>query len=215
MGRPLANNYLEYGRKHEQELKPKFMEEMFTNYYGNWLYNGSSAETVADLGYFMGYTICKSYYHHATDKKSAIKDIIELNYADSSQVEKFLEKARYYSVKIDKAQLMGAFEKKRPYILRLEPFGHGDSLVNADVKELTFFFSAPMNKNGYSINAGSRGKAFYPITGVVGFSEDRTAFTVTLDMKPGHEYEFVVTDKNFRSADGYPVKPYTVKFRTR
>ena len=50
-----------------------------------------------------------------------------------------------------------------------------------------------MNKKGYSISNGSRGKDFSPIAGVVGFSDDGTSFTLKIEMKPDHEYEFVIT----------------------
>src|SRR5215203_65561 len=86
-GRLLQNNYIVYGRAHETELKEQFKKEMFTSYSSNWLYNGSTATTVADLGYFMGYTICKSYYNNSGDKKKAIKEIIELNFKNEDDIE--------------------------------------------------------------------------------------------------------------------------------
>ena len=72
-----------------------------------------------------------------------------------------------------------------------------------------------MDKKGFSINNGKRGKDYSPITGVVGFADDGTVFTLKIDMKPDHEYEFTITDKSFRSAEGYPLKPYEVKFKTK
>jgi uncharacterized protein YjaZ len=41
--------------------------------------NSVSKNIFADLGYFIGYKIVKSYYKQATDKEQAIKDIIEMN----------------------------------------------------------------------------------------------------------------------------------------
>ena len=67
----------------------------------------------------------------------------------------------------------------------------------------TLVFSKPMGK-GYSINYSGRGKAFSPITGIVGFSEDKKRFTVNIDLKPAHEYEFVVTDRSFKSSEENP-----------
>ncbi|NML37243.1 DUF2268 domain-containing protein [Chitinophaga sp. G-6-1-13] len=93
---PLMNSYLQYGRKNEQELKEAFKKEMLGADFSNWLYNGSTTKTMGDLGYFMGYTICKSYYQHAKNKSQAIKDIITLNYGDQAAVTAFLEKSRYY-----------------------------------------------------------------------------------------------------------------------
>jgi len=210
----LQKNYIIYGREHEPALKEQFKLEMFTTAYNNWLYNGTSAKTVADLGYYMGYTICKSYYNNSSDKKKAIKEIIELNYSDSTAVENFLTRAKYYTKPIDKAALIQAYESKRPSVVRLEPFSNGDTLVDASIKELKIVFSKAMDK-GYSINDGKRGKDFSPVAGVIGFSDDGTSFTIKTDMKPAHEYEFIITDRSFKSKDGYPLKIYTVKFKTK
>ncbi|HEV8271100.1 MAG TPA: DUF2268 domain-containing putative Zn-dependent protease [Chitinophagaceae bacterium] len=215
IGKLMQNNYIVYGREHDAELKEQFKFEMFTTAYTNWLYNGSTSKTVADLGYYMGYTICKSYYNNSTDKKKAIKEIIELNYSDSTAVEDFLKRSNYYTEPINKAELRQAFESKRPSVIRLEPFANGDSLVDAGIKELKIVFSSSMDKKGYSINDGKRGKDYSPISGVVGFSDDGTSFTLKIDMKPNHEYEFIITDKSFRSKDGYSLKPYEVKFKTK
>ena len=96
LGTTLAHSYILYGKTHEAELKVAFKKEMFNADYSQWIYNGATAKEMGDLGYFMGYTICKSYYDHAADKKKAIKDIIELSYSDGEKVEQFLEASRYY-----------------------------------------------------------------------------------------------------------------------
>lgn len=215
MGKPLQNNYLVYGKQHEAELKEPFKQDMFTPAYSNWLYNGSTIKTMADLGYFMGYAICKAYYNHSPDKKRAVKDIIELDYSDTTAVENFLAKSNYYTDPLNKQELVQKFEAKRPYVLRLEPFANGDTLVAASLKELKIVFSVPMTKKGYSISYGERGKEYSPIAGVVGFSDDGTSFTLQVDMKPHHEYEFIITDKSFKSAEGYPLRPYEVRFKTK
>jgi hypothetical protein len=215
IGKLLQNNYIVYGRVHEKELKEQFKKEMFTSFYSNWLYNGSSAKAVADLGYFMGYSICKTYYNNSPDKKKAVKEIIELNYSDTTVAENFLKKSGYYKEPINKTELIRNFETRMPYVLKLEPFANGDNSVDAGIKELKIIFSSPMAKDGYSINNGKRGKDYYLITGVTGFSDNGTVFTLKVDLKPDHEYEFVITDRSFKSAEGYPLKPYEVKFKTR
>jgi Predicted Zn-dependent protease (DUF2268) len=141
LGNLLQNNYIIYGREHEAELKEKFKLEMFTSFTGNWLYNGSNARTVADLGYYMGYAICKAYYNNAADKSKAIKEIIELNYSDSNAIENFLKNSTYYTEPINKAELIKTFETKKPSVLRLEPFSNGDMSVDASIKELKVIFS--------------------------------------------------------------------------
>lgn len=61
----------------------------------NWLYNGSQAPNGnADLGYYMGYEICKSYYQNSKNKKTGLKEIIELECIKENVI-KFLEKSKY------------------------------------------------------------------------------------------------------------------------
>jgi hypothetical protein len=215
MGVPMPNNYIKYGRAHEAELKEQFKQEMFTSFYGNWLYNSNNAKTVADLGYFMGYTICKAYYNKAKNKKNAVEEIIELNYSNSRDVEKFLKESGYYTEDLDKESLIKSFESKQPAVVRLEPFSNNDAAVDPSLKELRVVFSLPMTPGNYSINYGKNGKESYPISGIVGYSDNNTVLTFKLDLKPAHEYEFVITDRSFRSAEGYPLKPLTVKFKTK
>lgn len=138
-----------------------------------------------------------------------------MNYSDTAAVENFLAKSKYYTEPINKAELVQRFKAKQPYVLKLEPFANGDTSVDAATKEMKIFFSAPMNKKGYSISFGERGKDYSPIVGVVGFSDDGTSFTLNLDMKPNHEYEFIITDRSFKSSEGYPLIPYEVKFKTK
>jgi len=216
LAEPLQTSYSQYGYEHEKELKDDFKKEMFTNAYKKWLYNGGNATTMADLGYFMGYRVCKSYYQHAANKKTAIKEIIELNYSDSSAVEAFLTKSSYYTEPINKTALLASFRANQPVLVKLQPLNNGDTGVDASLKTLTIVFSKPMQPKGYSINYGAGGKEHYPIKGIAGFSADGTSFTVNTELKPGQEYEFVITDRAFASQDGYPLlTDYTIKFRTR
>ena len=76
----INNEYLhKYADPIEKELWLKFKEDMKTNDQESWIYNlGKIKDTPADLGYYVGYKICESYYNNATNKKKAIKDIITL-----------------------------------------------------------------------------------------------------------------------------------------
>jgi hypothetical protein len=97
LNKPLNQSYLVYGRENEQVLKAQFKKEMYSEDFSNWLYNGTTTKTMGDLGYFMGYTICKSYYQQATNKQQAIQQIIRLNYTDTAEVKKFLDDSKYYN----------------------------------------------------------------------------------------------------------------------
>ncbi|MVT07826.1 DUF2268 domain-containing putative Zn-dependent protease [Chitinophaga tropicalis] len=86
---PLQAPYMIYGKEHEKEIWQKFKQEMHGTELKNWLYNG------VDLGYFVGYAICKSYYVHAADKAKAIDYMINLDNEQIADLDKFLVASRY------------------------------------------------------------------------------------------------------------------------
>ena len=95
MDTTLQLTHLKYGRIHEEEIKAKFKNEMFRTSFDGWLYSGNSSQAVSDLGYFMGYVICKSYYNKNKNKHRAIRDIIQLRYSDKHEIKKFLRQSGY------------------------------------------------------------------------------------------------------------------------
>ena len=213
--RQMTNNYIKYGLAHEGELKEQFKKEMFSTAFNNWMYNGSSATTVADLGYFMGYAICKAYYNKAADKPQAIKDIITLDYDDQEKVESFLQQSGFYTEPLDKAALIAAFEQLQPVVTTIEPIHDKDTLVDASLTTIQISFSEPMDTNGYSFNVLQKDIA-YPLTAVQGWSNNNTTLTLGLKLKPGTKYGFIISNRSLRSAKGYPLKKdYPVWFKTR
>lgn len=93
--KPVISPYMTYGKANEKELWELFEKEMLGQETKNWLYNGNEAPNGnADLGYFIGYEICKSYYNNSKNKKLALKEIIELEYTKEG-VERFLAKSKY------------------------------------------------------------------------------------------------------------------------
>jgi Predicted Zn-dependent protease (DUF2268) len=92
---PVVSPYMTYGKANEKKVWQDFEKEMNGREIKNWLYNASDAPGGnADLGYFIGYVICKSFYEKAKDKNQALKDIIEMDFKKES-VLKFLEKSKY------------------------------------------------------------------------------------------------------------------------
>ncbi|MBC3540585.1 hypothetical protein H7U12_12905 [Rufibacter sp. H-1] len=76
-----ANRRLhEFANPREKQVWEAFQKEMYLNRAYNWIANGSQErpDHPADLGYYMGYKICEAYYQKATDKKQAVKDILEI-----------------------------------------------------------------------------------------------------------------------------------------
>jgi hypothetical protein len=94
--KPVVRPYIIYGENHEKEIWAKFRKEMDGKDTRDWLYNGAiKKDGDADLGYFVGYAICKSYYEYATDKKTAIKEMISINLENKKQLRQFLENSKY------------------------------------------------------------------------------------------------------------------------
>lgn len=92
----LNSHYMKYGLTHESELKKDLFRDAFSKDYNNWFYDASSIYGLQDVGYFMGYSICKSFYEKAENKKIAIKEIIELDHANLSQVVEFTNSSGYF-----------------------------------------------------------------------------------------------------------------------
>lgn len=215
--KPLQTKYLSYGKANALNIKELFKKEMFFNDYTNWLYNGSQRTEDADLGYYVGYEICKAYYQQAKNKKQAIKDIIELDFGNDQAVESFLEASGFYSEKIDKKGIIDAYQKMQPTIVNISPFSNGEKNVDVTTKELRITFSKPMIPKRYSISFSEKGKANFPITTVKGHEDDDKTLVLNIELKPQQDYEFIITNRSFRSKDGYPLKDneYLIKFSTK
>ncbi len=97
LAKPYTTPYLAYGRQHERALWQEFKPLLSSPDASQWLYNGDQAQAQhqpADLGYFMGYAICRAYYQRARDKRRAIADIIELRH-DKTAPHEFLARSGY------------------------------------------------------------------------------------------------------------------------
>lgn len=74
----------------EKEIETAFVLDEDKTELSAWLYNGTLT-TPGDLGYWVGYRIVKSYYQHASDKRKAVREIIEMTDAKA-----FLAKSGWY-----------------------------------------------------------------------------------------------------------------------
>jgi hypothetical protein len=98
-----------YGNKHEAELWKQFESEMNGTNISGWMYNAATVkDKPTDLGYYMGYRITESYYKHSSDKRQAIRDILQV-----TDYELFLEKSRY-GEKFTKATSKSSRTSKAP-----------------------------------------------------------------------------------------------------
>ena len=89
---PHEGENFKYGRAHEEALCKEFIQIMNDNKYHGWLYGTSGLKDgrPRDLGYWIGYEICKAYYDKAQDKKQAIVEILSIKDFDD-----FVESSAY------------------------------------------------------------------------------------------------------------------------
>ncbi|HKQ80081.1 MAG TPA: DUF4932 domain-containing protein [Blastocatellia bacterium] len=122
----------------------------------------------------------------------------------------------YYSDLAKRIEFKAAkFDELKPRVAAMAPFNNEAQDVDPGITQMTITFDKPMNVKGYSYSAGQAGEEHFPIEKALGFNEAGTAITLQLNLKSDWEYEFVVTGRSFRSKDGYSLRPYTVKFKTK
>lgn len=61
-----------------KQIETRFAADEDKTDLSDWIDNGTLT-VPNDLGYWVGYRIIKAYYEHATNKRKALRDIIELN----------------------------------------------------------------------------------------------------------------------------------------
>src|SRR5262249_35984779 len=93
VGKSINDHLRAYGDPNERELWLEFKQQMDDKDTSRWLYQGDkSKDRPADLGYYIGYKICESYYRHASDRAKAIKDILGIQ-----DFKQFLQASQYDS----------------------------------------------------------------------------------------------------------------------
>ncbi len=82
----------DFAKDKKKKIWQDFEKDMYFNRYSNWIANGDQErpDHPSDLGYYVGYEICKSYYAETPDKKQAIIDIFNIRDYNA-----FLAKSRY------------------------------------------------------------------------------------------------------------------------
>jgi hypothetical protein len=79
-GRHTSPTAERYGLANEGDLWTRFREDMRGPDPGDWMFvRPANQEWPADLGYWIGYRIVRSYYDQADDKSQAIVDILSLS----------------------------------------------------------------------------------------------------------------------------------------
>ena len=204
---------MSYGKNNFERVRAKFAMQMYNSRTGFWLYSNDENEfKVRDLGYYVGYEIAERYYNRAADKNRAVKEMIELDYANETELGKFVDQSGYFAKPIK--ALKKQFEKNQPKVVRVKQFKNGSKNVNPNITELTFEFSTKMDKRFRNFRWGPMGEEYYPnYKKFVGFSEDGKSVTIEVEIKPNRRYQLIVAT-GFASENGVLLKPYLVDFTT-
>lgn len=212
-GRPSATPALKYGRAHNESVKQVFSRQMFNESTGFWLYSNTANQFgVRDLGYYVGYVICESYYEKSTDKRKAIKEMIELNYNDENSISDFIDQSGYFSKSI--ATLKDEYSKNIPIVSGIKQFKNNAVNVNPSLVNITIEFSQEMSKNTRGFDIGPLGEShILYVKNFVGFSEDGKSATIEVELTPDRYYQIIITNR-FKNKDAVPLMPYLIEFKT-
>jgi hypothetical protein len=211
-GKKPPHTYYAFGLENEERLKKAFESEMFDiRKMGDWMWNKNNQFNTRDLVYFMGARIAEAYYDKATDKELAIKEMIELDYNNESQIENFVNSSGYLSNTIE--NLYQISEKNRPEVVSIKQFKNGSQQVSSKTKEITLVFSKKMDIGIKSTGFGELGKDNFPKVNGIDFAEDGLSITYKVILEPNKRYQ-ILLENGYRTKDKLSLKPFLIDFKT-
>jgi len=181
----------------------------------NWLWNSPNNEFgTSDLGYYVGHQIASRYYESETDKKLAIKKLIELDYSDEKEIEELVNSTKIFSTSLDLIEK--EYENSRPIVKKIKQFVNNSQNVDPNIKEITLEFSEPLNGHNTGLDFGDLGEGAFPKNDINGryWSEDGSMWTISVELEPNTKYQLLISS-NFRTKNNVHLKPYLVDFKTK
>lgn len=103
----------------------------------------------------------------------------------------------------------------QPTVVSIREFDNGDQQVGPDLKTITVRFDRPLDGKGYRIDCGPLGPQHYPLNEFGGYSTDNTSVTIRVELKPDFVYEMLLSGWGFVSREGYPIRDYLIRFKTK
>ncbi|MEM1358856.1 MAG: hypothetical protein AAGF89_11690 [Bacteroidota bacterium] len=191
-----------YGQAHPEAVLATFEREMFyQNNQPKWLWsNAPNQFERRDLGYYIGYTISERYYRQATDKKEAIRELVEIDYTDTSEVRRVIDASGYLSAPVE--ELYAAYRMGQPKVVD----------VQRNQNTFTVTFSETMDTRWRNFNFGPSGAAgSMRVASVKGFSDDGLEFTFTVQPLPIGAKREMILGSGFRDESGAGLVPYLIE----
>lgn len=216
MGVPSSTPAVDFGKNNHAAVVQAFEREMFRGGLTyKWLWSGAENNefNIRDLGYYIGYEICERYYANASDKKAAIKTMVELDYEDEAAVEAFVDGTGFLSASLE--TLYQNYEADRPKVIKLEPFDNGSEEVSAGSKIIKLHFSEAVDQRYRNFDYGPLGEATHlPLKRFIGFAEDGQSISFEVELAPNKHYQLTI-GSGFRDLNGTPLKPYVIDIKTQ
>ena len=204
--------YHEFGLKNEEKLKKAYEKEVFNiRKMGDWMWNQNNQFQTRDLVYFIGSRIAEANYNKAADKKEAIKEMIELDYNNETQIENFINNSDYFSDTIE--NLYQNFEADRPKVIAIKQFKNGRQDVSSNTTEITLIFSKKMDTRIKSTGFGELGKEHFPRLIGIDFANDGLSITYKFKLEANKRYQ-ILLENGYRTEDEIPLKPFLIDFKT-
>lgn len=196
-----------------EAIRKRFVRDLFNpGLLYNWLWGQNSNELkVRDLGYVVGYKIAEGYFRKATDKKTAARQLIQLDYTDDSAVEKIVDESGFFEKTVN--QMYTDYEVLRPKVIRVEPSDL--SKIKPGMVTFTIHFSEPLNGYNTGLDYGPLGEeAVLRAKKIIGWSADKKSWSFEAEVLPGKHYQLLVSN-NFRLENEVQLKPYLIDFETK
>lgn len=213
--RPLSPG-VKFGKQNEKRVLERYMIEIFRDEdVGNWLSSKNQNELeVNDLGYYIGYEVCERYYNKSTDKKQAIKELIELDYSNDIEFARILDGSGFLPMTWN--EIGAKYESMRPTVIGIKEFKNGCKNLSTKLKTITIEFSEPMSSccRNFDFEESKTGE-FLKIKKIIGWSEDKRKFSFEVEeLNPNTNYHLIIS--NFAKEDGgNRLAPYTIEFKTK
>ena len=202
-----------FGKANQEKVFKKFGEEFIFPRWGDWLWGENSNELKErDLGYFIGYEICEKYYELSSDKQKAIKELIEMDFANEKAVERIVDATNLFPETLQK--MRDDYNKKRPTVVTVQPMKKNKKLKPGLV-QLSITFSEQMDTNARGFDYGPLGEKYiYRLKRIIGWSNNDRTFTIEVEVDPGKKYQTYITT-NFKNKQGFRLKPFLIEFETK
>jgi hypothetical protein len=213
-GVPSTSPAIAYGAAHTDRIRQRFSEQLLSEAaIDDWLYNDTNNEFgTRDLGYYVGYAIAERFVARSRSRESAIKALIDLNYADTAALARVVDVSGFFRAPL--RQLMVRYDSLRPTVVRIRELQPGAALATGE-QRLTIEFSAAMDTTGRGFEFGPLGEAHALFAKQwLGFSPDGRSATIGVaPEEPSRRYQLMLSER-FRDRDGRALKPFLVDVTT-